>query len=120
VIKTPDEVAENPGLRSREFPQKPEDSLDEPSGLNLAMDEINHTINCLYRMSITLQNQTSRDRLAKIEKINMSHFESFDIEHVKNKYQLSSDNGNGYLSERLGKANTKRRQILKYHEHHER
>jgi hypothetical protein len=67
-------------------------------------------------MSITLQNPTSRDRLAKMEKINMSHFESFGIEHVKNKHQLSPDHG--YLSERLGKANTKRRQILKYHEQH--
>ncbi|CCX34318.1 Similar to Serine/threonine-protein phosphatase 6 regulatory ankyrin repeat subunit A; acc. no. Q505D1, partial [Pyronema omphalodes CBS 100304] len=128
VIKNPDEVDEDPVLRSDEhpspqagsgeLPQKPEESLEDPSTrrFDLAMDEINHTINCLYRMSITLQNPTSRDRLARMENINMSHFESFDIEHVKNKHQLSPDHG--YLSERLGKANTKRRQILKYHEQH--
>ncbi|KAI5784229.1 hypothetical protein FPQ18DRAFT_310157 [Pyronema domesticum] len=90
--------------------------------LNEALEESkkSSTVNQVnfYHLSITLQNPTSRDRLGKMEKINMSHFESFDIEHVKNKYQLSSDNGNGYLSERLGKANTKRRQILKYHEQH--
>jgi hypothetical protein len=53
-----------------------------------------------------------------MERIDMSHFESFDIKHVRNKYQLTEDYQ--YLIERLGKANTKRRQLVKYHnEHHE-
>ncbi|KAI5782533.1 hypothetical protein FPQ18DRAFT_382474 [Pyronema domesticum] len=53
-----------------------------------------------------------------MEKIDMSQYEIFDINHVKEKHQLSEDKD--YLAERLGKANTKRRQILKYNEkHHE-
>jgi hypothetical protein len=45
-------------------------------------------------------------------------FERFDIEHISNKYQLGEDYQ--YLIGRLGKANIKRRQLLKYHnEHHE-
>ncbi|KAI5800957.1 hypothetical protein FPQ18DRAFT_63955 [Pyronema domesticum] len=53
-----------------------------------------------------------------MEKIDMSFFEPFDIEHVSNKFQLGDEYR--YLLERLGKANTKRRQLLKYHyDHHE-
>jgi hypothetical protein len=49
----------------------------------------------------------------------MTHFEPFDIEHVRNKYDGLGEDYR-FLIERLGKANTKRRQLLKYHhEHHE-
>lgn len=48
----------------------------------------------------------------------MSHFETPDINHVRDKFQLTKEGD--HLSERLGKANTKRRQLLKYNEmHHE-
>lgn len=46
----------------------------------------------------------------------MSFYEPFDIEHVSNKYRI--DEEYRYLIERLGKANTKRRQLLKYHNDH--
>jgi hypothetical protein len=54
-----------------------------------------------------------------MERIDMSYFQHFDIEHVSNKYPQLGE-ACQYLIERLGKANTKRRQIIKYHnEHHE-
>jgi hypothetical protein len=48
----------------------------------------------------------------------VSYFEKSDISHVRDKFQLKKEGD--YLSDRLGKANTKRRQLLKYNEkHHE-
>jgi hypothetical protein len=56
-----------------------------------------------------------------MERIEIGHFEKFDIEHIGNKYRLEIDPEHHYLIECLGKANTKRRQTLKYNEeHHER
>jgi hypothetical protein len=52
-----------------------------------------------------------------MDRIGMSHFERFDIEHVSNKYQLLGEDYQ-HLIERLGKANTKRCQLLKYHNEH--
>jgi hypothetical protein len=95
-----------------------DDEIGSTSPLKEAVKEIGQVITCLYRLSITIQSPVSRDRLERMERIDMSHFERFDIEHVGNKYHLGEDSQ--YLIDRLGKANTKRRQLLKYdNEHHE-
>jgi hypothetical protein len=94
-----------------------DDEIRSTSPLKEAVKEIGNVITCLYRLSITIQSPASQVRLERMERIDMSHFEHFDIEHISNKYQLGEDYQ--YLIERLGKANTKRRQLLKYHnEHH--
>lgn len=86
--------------------------------LGEVIKEVGHIITCLYKLSIAIQTPTSRDRLEKLEKIDISYFEPHDIEHVKSKHQLPDDKL--YLADRLGKANTKRRQLLRYNEsHHE-
>jgi hypothetical protein len=93
---------------------------DEPDHDNIdaATDEIYHSISSLFRLTIVTQNLSSRDRLERMERIDVSAYESFDINHIREKYQLVEEGE--YLVERLGKANTKRRQLLKYHEkHHE-
>jgi hypothetical protein len=46
--------------------------------------------------------------------IEVSHFELFDIQHVSHKFPTTPQ----YLVDRCGKANTKRRQLLRYHETH--
>jgi hypothetical protein len=92
-----------------------DDEIRSTTPLKEAVKEIGNVITCLYRLSITIQSPASQDRL---ERMDMSHLERFDIEHLSNKYQLGADYQ--YLIERLGKANIKRRQLLKYHnEHHE-
>jgi hypothetical protein len=73
-----------------------------------------YDITCLYEFSITIRNPAPRDRLGKCSPIDVSHFEPFDIQHVSHK----SLNATKYLVERLGKANTRRRQLLRYHEKH--
>lgn len=121
-------ASDGPGLEgiktNTNFDQEPsnsdtEDEIAATSPLKETLKEVGNVITCLYRLSISIQNPASRDRLERIEKIDMTHFEPFDIEHVRNKYDGLGEDYR-LLIERLGKANTKRRQLLKYHhEHHE-
>jgi hypothetical protein len=88
------------------------DSRTEADELEESFFEITHAITCLYRLSITIQNPARRDRLKRCASINVSHYEPWDVGHVSNKFP----NAEEYLVHRLGKANTSRRQILKYYE----
>jgi len=89
---------------------------EKSTELEDCLKDISHSITCLYKFSIAIQNPAPRDRLERCSKIDVSYFERFDIEHVGQKFPHAA----GYLRERLGNANTKRRQLLKYHEkHHE-
>ena len=78
--------------------------------------ETNNIISCLYKFSITIRNPTLNDKLERCSKIDVSHFELFDIRHAQEKYPGAEM----CLRERLGMANTKRRQLLKYHAQHHR
>jgi hypothetical protein len=92
--------------------------INSTTFLSEAKMAIRNSLDCLYRLSMAIQRPISSDRLERLEKIDLSYMEPFDIEHIRNKYQLSKDNE--YLAEHLGKANVKRRQLFKYHEaHHE-
>jgi hypothetical protein len=95
-------------------------SKDEPEEdvLEASTNEICHSISSLFRLSVAIQNLSSQDQLERMARINMSHFETPDINHVRDKFRLTKEGD--YLSEKLGKANTKRRQLLEYNEmHHE-
>jgi hypothetical protein len=96
-----------------------EAEISSTTPLKEAIKETGNVTTCLYRLSITIQNPSSQNRLERMEKIDMGYYESFDIQHVGNKYEIGLEYH--YLIERLGKANTKRGQTLKYNEeHHER
>ena len=77
-------------------------------------EEIQESIDCLYRMSMNLRNVGGNRRYAKAAKIDVSYFESFDIQFMKQMFPLAEE----YLCERLGKAISRRRQFLKYQEEH--
>lgn len=64
---------------------------------------------------MTLQNPAHRDRTAQASRIGLGHFEFYDIQHVSDKYNIPRDST---LAQRLGKANTRRRQLLAYHKDH--
>jgi len=95
----------------------PPENISNPP-LEESLIDISHIITCLYKFSIATRNPTPRDRLEKCASIDVSCFETFDIQHAAEKFpSLERDH---YLIQRLGKANTMRRQLLKYHEkHHE-
>ncbi|KAF8539037.1 hypothetical protein BDD12DRAFT_839772 [Trichophaea hybrida] len=80
--------------------------------------DISHVVGCLYKFSVAIRNPASRDLFRKCSKIDVSHYEAFDLGHVTDKFPVPDTYT--YLIERLAKANTRRRQLLKYYEmHHE-
>jgi hypothetical protein len=68
-----------------------------------------------YKLSLSLQNPAHRDRSAQASRIDLRHFEFYDIHHVCDKFKLTPDSN---LAQRLGRANTKRRQLLAYYKDH--
>ncbi|KAF8253586.1 hypothetical protein K440DRAFT_656809 [Wilcoxina mikolae CBS 423.85] len=84
------------------------------TGVDRILADISHVITCLYEFSIAIKNPVPRDRLEKCKSIDVSAYLFFDIQHVSNKFPGAEK----YLVERLGKANTTRRQLLKYNERH--
>ncbi|KAF9894919.1 hypothetical protein FE257_004541 [Aspergillus nanangensis] len=89
-----------------------EDEVSETKELLL---DISHAVTSLYKFSLTLQNPASRDRSKQAARIPLQHYAAYDIQHVANKFGLPQDDP---LAQRLGKANTTRRQILAYHKDH--
>jgi hypothetical protein len=84
--------------------------------LTECLEEVAHVITCLYNFSIAIQNPAPIHRLQKSARIDVAHFEPFDLEHVSHKFP----NAEPYLLQRLGRSNTRRRQLLKYHaDHHD-
>lgn len=81
-----------------------------------SLSEVTKIIDELYEFSLTIRNSVSsqRDRSKKYAGIDVSGYEFFDIGHVSNKFPAVGD----YLAERLGKANTRRRQLLIYNKKH--
>lgn len=90
------------------------DALYPNSYLEEEMMDIGHIITCLFRLTISIQNPSPRDKPAKFAAIDVSHFEEYDFNHVSAKFPSAPQ----YLIKRLSRANTKRRQILKYMEQH--
>ena len=98
------------------------DQEAELSEFECLMSDITHIITCLYSFSTAIQNPAPKDRLHKTALFDSSYFEGLDIKHVQKMFRpmdpQSSFKVAKYLSERLGKANTKRRLLLKYYRVH--
>ncbi|KAL9580521.1 MAG: hypothetical protein Q9212_004443 [Teloschistes hypoglaucus] len=76
---------------------------------------INTFISSLYRVSVIIrENHKPFDRLVKCAKIDVSFYEFFDERHVLEKYPDAA----AALIQRLGEANSKRRQYFKYRQQH--
>lgn len=79
--------------------------------LPLLLHSIRHTVSCLYRMPI--RRPAPILRLKKSATV-WSLYQHFDVLHVQDKFpQVSSD-----VARRLGKSNSRRRQLLQYRESH--
>ena len=92
---------------------------DQEAGLSefdYLMSEITHIITCLYKFSIAIQHPAAKERLHKIALPDISYLEDLDIRHIDRMFcpmdPLNNFRVARYLSERLGRANTKRRQLL--------
>lgn len=93
---------------------EPEDPLPSTTELEERFLEVKHIITCLYKLSIVIQSPASRDRIQRCAHIEVGHYEYFDIAHVSEKFPLAQQ----FLIDRLGRSNTKRRQLLEYHKRH--
>ncbi|KAF8245547.1 hypothetical protein K440DRAFT_662728 [Wilcoxina mikolae CBS 423.85] len=93
---------------------------NKPDGAKLTTEleeryiDITHFITCLYMFSIAARNPAPRDKFEKWAAIDVSGYRHHDIMHVRDKFP----NASNYLQERLGKANSRRRQLLLYNERH--
>jgi hypothetical protein len=77
------------------------------------MIEVN---SCLMRLSLAIRNPAPHDQFKESTQIDVTHFEIFDVDHVRGKFPQAPD----YLILRLGKAISRRRQYLRYREDHRR
>lgn len=89
-------------------------SIAVDSELTQIMMDIIDIIDCLFRLSISVQNPAPHDRLTAATYTDTSFYEAIDIEHVRAKYGAATEE----LLERLGKANSHRRQYFKYRDAH--
>ncbi len=104
------------------------DSSDSSSGsadlgssteLELILKGIRQSISYLYKLAITVRNPTPTDRLYTKHDIDTSCYECWDIQHVGQRLPLLAS-VSPFLLQRLGKANSRRRQVFKYNKkHHE-
>ncbi|KAF8418442.1 hypothetical protein EV426DRAFT_707592 [Tirmania nivea] len=86
-------------------------SSDSPlSDFVFKLDDIANIISCLYNLSAAMRQPVPQDRLKKYAAIDLSHYESFDNRHVLEKFP----NAKPFLIQRLGNANTQRRQYFRY------
>ena len=109
-----DELSQLKKLVAEFSPENP------PSQLKDFVSDITHIITCLNKLSIPIENPALKERLLNIAHIDVSYFEQWDIKHVNDKFcpveLQNSFRIAKYLGKRLGKANTRRRQLLKYYE----
>ncbi|KAI1347834.1 hypothetical protein F5Y01DRAFT_232983 [Xylaria sp. FL0043] len=82
--------------------------------LNQLTLDVADVINCLLRMSMAIRSPSRHDRFVGSKSTETSHFEPFDIHHVQSKFPTIDLE----LSQRLGRAITRRRQYFKYREAH--
>ncbi|RYP46645.1 hypothetical protein DL768_007190 [Monosporascus sp. mg162] len=82
--------------------------------LKQLLGSIKTTITCLFRLSMSIRDPAPNDQSRSIITVDKSYFEEYDMQHVKAKYPGCA----GYLVERLGRANSGRRQYLSYREEH--
>ncbi|KAK1775127.1 hypothetical protein QBC45DRAFT_360317 [Copromyces sp. CBS 386.78] len=76
--------------------------------------EISDIINCLFGMSISIQHPAPHDRFRHFSKTDTSYFKESDIAHIRNKFPFAWE----HVVERLGSANSFRRQYFRYREQH--
>ena len=86
--------------------------------LEQILKDINSIISYLYELAIIVRNPAPIDKFQKVGKIdNKSEYLTWDIQHVRDKFPLLEQR-RPFLLQRLGRANTRRRQVFGYLEKH--
>jgi hypothetical protein len=95
------------------------DKSRQLSEANERFESVKDTITSLFRISIIIRKASPRDRFAKALTSPREPFDDrFDINHVGHKFPLLDNREREWFKERVGKANTQRRQYLRYARNH--
>lgn len=97
-----------------ELPRKSGEETDTTE-LQQLMSNIAEIVTCLMRLSMAIRNPAPHDQFKESKNIDTSHYEAFDIDHVRGKFPRAEE----YLVIRLGKAISRRRQYLQYRDEHQ-
>ncbi|KAI1735318.1 hypothetical protein F4680DRAFT_307303 [Xylaria scruposa] len=91
------------------------DDESNQSGLDMALDDIGHVIDCMLRLSVAIRNPAPHDQFMSRPGLEaVAHYEPYDKRHVQEKFTQIGDR----LAERLGAAITARRRFFRYREDH--
>ena len=83
--------------------------------LDECLEEVEHVITCLHKLSMTIQNPATLQEPPSIDN-DISRFEHSDIQRISNTFPGAEF----YLVQRLGRSNARRRQLLRCRERHHR
>ncbi len=112
-----DELLED-GITASEDDQTSASWLDDSSTTELQQlhEEVANIIDCLYQLSMLIRKPAQHDLLVGSRIGDKAEFEFYDKEHVRNLYPGTEEQ----ISQRLGRAITRRRKYLNYRERHHR
>lgn len=79
-------------------------------------EELVNIIDCLYQLSLLIRRPAQHDLLVGSRKGDKAEYEIFDKQHVNNMYPRTEEQ----ISQRLGRAITRRRKYFNYRERHHR
>lgn len=79
-------------------------------------EEVVNIIDCLYQLSMLIRKPAQHDLLVGSRMSDKAEFEFYDKEHVRNLHPKTEEQ----ISQRLGRAITRRRKYLNYRERHHR
>ncbi|KAI0425130.1 hypothetical protein F5Y09DRAFT_322466 [Xylaria sp. FL1042] len=89
---------------------------EEPpqTDLDLALTDINHVVDCLFRLSVTIRNPVPHDQFMSLSGVDTTSYEPYDVNHVLENFPDIDQN----LAKRLGRTVTNSRHFFKYRENH--
>jgi hypothetical protein len=80
---------------------------------------LDDTLRRLFHLSSLITRSSTRDKFVRAEvKCSLKMYESYDVQHVREKVNRASGRADESLVTRLGRANTRRRQVIRYSREH--
>ncbi|KAK5663802.1 hypothetical protein OQA88_5 [Cercophora sp. LCS_1] len=87
---------------------------DDETELSQITSNVADMIDCLFRLTVSIRNPAPHDRFSKRSRVDLSHYERFDVAYVRDFIPALPV----AQAERLGKAITRRREYLAYRQSH--
>lgn len=104
---------------SRECHLESPESASEDDDREELLDCVSKSISTLFKVSVIIRKATHRDRYARAAASDHSPIDpTYDIAHVRENFPKVGTKKSFWLAERLGRANTQRRQFLRYCRNH--